>query len=90
MFFQIPDMEKIDTLTIQKMVLDELQEKYTQEQIQNPNEEIGQAVQAAGMKIAQELMYNKLVWFRISELYGKYYISMFYDNEYNHADGEDL
>ena len=35
-------------------------------------------------------MEKKVVWFMISEHYGKYYISMFYDNEYNHSDGEDL
>ena len=30
------------------------------------------------------------VWFMISDYYGKYYITMFYDNEYNRANGEDL
>lgn len=30
------------------------------------------------------------VWFMISELYGEYGIYMFYDNEYNRANGEDL
>ena len=33
---------------------------------------------------------KKLVWFIISEMEGKYYITMFYDNEYNHSTGEDL
>lgn len=33
---------------------------------------------------------NRCVWFLISELNGEYYISMFYDNEYNKANGEDL
>lgn len=33
---------------------------------------------------------KKIVWFRICKNYGKYYIAMFYDNEYNHANGEDL
>ena len=33
---------------------------------------------------------NKHVWFRIFESYGKYYITMFYDNKYNQANGEDL
>ena len=37
-----------------------------------------------------ELYTNKTVWFMISDLYGKYYITMFYDNEYNRANGEDL
>jgi hypothetical protein len=34
--------------------------------------------------------FNKIVWFMISEHYGKYFITMFYDNEYNRAKGEDL
>jgi hypothetical protein len=33
---------------------------------------------------------KKVVWFMISDHFGKYYITMFYDNEYNRADGEDL
>lgn len=33
----------------------------------------------------------KTVWFMISEdRYGKYYIVMYYDNEYNKANGEGL
>ena len=35
-------------------------------------------------------MSNKLVWFMIDEMYGDYYILLYYDNGYNHADGEDL
>lgn len=35
--------------------------------------------------------YMRPVWFKISEFgYNEYYIIMFYDNEYNRADGEDL
>lgn len=43
-------------------------------------------------RIAEESLksLNKAVWFMISERQGKYYISMFYDNEYNRANGEDL
>ena len=40
--------------------------------------------------ITFEIMEKKFVWFMISESYGQYYITMFYDNEYNHSDGEDL
>ena len=36
------------------------------------------------------LFSKRPVWFIISEQYGKYYITMFYDNEYNRANGEDL
>lgn len=35
-------------------------------------------------------MLMKPVWFRICESYGKYYIAMYYDNEYNRSHGEDL
>lgn len=37
-----------------------------------------------------ELLSKKKVWFMIDEVYGLYKILMFYDNEYNHANGEDL
>lgn len=33
---------------------------------------------------------NKLVWFMINENYGRYSISIFYENGYNMANGEDL
>ena len=39
---------------------------------------------------ADDDLRNRLVWFTISKLYGKYYITMFYDNEFNRAHGEDL
>ena len=42
------------------------------------------------MPIEWELMKKKFVWFMINEFYGMYNIAMFYDNEYNHSDGEDL
>ena len=33
---------------------------------------------------------KKSVWFMIGEHFGQYFISIFYDNEFNHSDGEDL
>lgn len=33
---------------------------------------------------------NRMVWFRIAEFRGEYYITMYYDNEHNMANGEDL
>ena len=39
---------------------------------------------------ADDDLTKRLVWFRISERYGKYYIAMYYDNEFNRAHGEDL
>ena len=63
----------------------------------NPTEEISTEIQKA--YITNKAMYdfqniltahNKSVWFMIAERFGKYYICMYYDNEYNKADGEDL
>ena len=33
---------------------------------------------------------NRTVWFTIGEVYGKYYISIFYENNKNESHGEDL
>ena len=37
-----------------------------------------------------EVVPKRLVWFIISRTYGRYYINLFYDNEYNRPNGEDL
>ena len=90
MFYQVPNMEKVDTLAFQKKVRNELLSKYTEAELKNPSEEISKEIQNTAIKIGMEMMFMKPVWFRICESYGEYYITMFYDNEYNHANGEDL
>ena len=90
LFYQVPNMEKVDTLALQKKVRNELLSKYTEAELKNPSEEITKEIQNTAMKIGMEMMFMKPVWFRICESYGEYYITMFYDNEYNHANGEDL
>lgn len=37
-----------------------------------------------------KVLEKKSVWFMIHEQYGRYKIIMYYDNEYNHSNGEDL
>ena len=90
LFYQVPDMEKVDTLAMQAQVKNELLQKYTSEQLENPTEEMNEEVQKIAMRIGMDMIFKKPVWFRICEHYGEYYITMFYDNEYNHANGEDL
>lgn len=90
LFYQVPNMEKADTLALQKKVLSELLSKYTEAELKNPSEEITKEIQNTAIKIGTELMLMKPVWFRICESYGKYYIAMYYDNEYNRSHGEDL
>ena len=90
LFYQNPDMEKVDTLALQNKIRGQLLKKYKPEQLENPTEEINQEAQAIAMSIGMDMIFKKPVWFRICEHYGKYFITIFYDNEYNHANGEDL
>lgn len=41
-------------------------------------------------KLLDESNSNKVVWFMINQLSGKYYLTIFYDNNYNRANGEEL
>lgn len=90
LFYQVPNMEKADTLALQKKVLSELLSKYTEAELKNPSEEISKEIANTAIKIGTEWMFMKPVWFKIARVNGEYYICMFYDNEYNHANGEDL
>lgn len=89
-FYQI---SQLDTVAIYNESKKSLLSKYTQEQLDNPTEEISAEIRIK--YITNKLMYdlatyNKFVWFMISERAGKYCICMYYDNEYNKANGEDL
>ncbi len=89
-FYQVPNMEKADTLALQEKVRNELLSKYTEAELKNPSEEITKEIANTTIKIGTEMMLMKPVWFRICESYGKYSIVMYYDNEYNRSHGEDL
>lgn len=88
-FYQLPTKE-LDSAVLKKELNDYLLKKYTQEQISNPTEEIRNDMMKEGLSYMLDKFAKKVVWFMISEFYGKYYITMFYDNEYNRANGEDL
>ncbi len=77
---------------IDAKVLDELSAKYTNEQLSNPTESINKEKEDLRYKYAKDLILKKSVWFTIGKgvEYGKYFIVMYYDNEYNMANGEDL
>lgn len=89
-FYQVPNMEKADTLALQEKVRNELLSKYTEAELKNPSEEITKEFANTTIKIGTELMLMKFVWFKIVRVNGKYFICMFYDNEYNRSHGEDL
>ena len=60
--------------------------QYTKEQLANPSEEL----RAEIVNFVTQYISKKAVWFMINERLGKYCITMYYDNEYNRANGEDL
>lgn len=79
-----------DSTSIQNKIQPILQSKYTEEQLKSPSEDILSEIKTLWTKYADEYIAKRHVWFMISEEYGKYRILMFYDNEYNHANGEEL
>lgn len=88
LFYQKPT--DIDTMAFINEARSRLADKYTAEQFENPTEEVAEDLQKVAFSMAIEMMTKKAVWFRICEYYGEYYITLFYDNEYNRAQGEDL
>lgn len=40
--------------------------------------------------VSNSMIEDNTVWFRIAEYYGEYYLTIYYDNEINKANGEDL
>ena len=60
--------------------------QYTKEQLAIPSEEL----RAEIVNFVTQYISKKAVWFMINERLGKYCITMYYDNEYNNANGEDL
>jgi len=87
-FYQLPAY--LDTIAFAKEIQDILLSKYTKEQLSNPTEELQTELAIKWSLYALEKYSKKAVWFMISEIFGKYYITMFYDNEYNRANGKDL
>ena len=88
-FYQQPQ-ELTDTVAMREKLLPLITAKFTPEQLENPTEDIQKELVSLSLEYMMELCSKKPVWFMISELYGKYYITMYYDNEYNRANGEDL
>ena len=64
--------------------------KYTVEQISNPTEEVQKDINETIATYMVDILLMRQVWFSISKFRGEYYITMFYDNKYNEANGEDL
>lgn len=88
LFYQ--QMTALDSTAVANNFKKIILEKYSEEELANPSKKIQDDVMQISMSYVMDIMTKKAVWFMISEYYGEYYISMFYDNEYNRANGEDL
>lgn len=88
LFYQNPVIT--DSLAIANDIKEIILQKYSEKELENPTDDVKTDITKMGLSYAMYLMSKKPVWFMISEFYGKYYITMFYDNEYNRANGEDL
>ena len=87
-FYQNPVIT--DSLAMSNELKEVFLQKYSEKDLENPTGDIKTEITKMTLSYAMDLMSKKPVWFMISEFYGKYYITMFYDNEYNRANGEDL
>lgn len=89
-FYQAPQWERGDTLAFQQHVREELLKVYTEQELGNPTDEIAKGIASRSFELTKEVIVKKSVWFRICAVNGQYSIAMYYDNEYNRANGEDL
>ncbi len=67
-----------------------LKDKYSEDELANLSKKSREEIEELIYDFLLEKSSKKSVWFMISEYYGKYGITMYYDNEYNRANGEDL
>lgn len=89
-YYQISEADK-DTTGFTQWAIEKVASKYTEEERQNLSEEEAQRFMIELlMDYIKEKVSHKSVWFMISERFGRYYINIFYDNELNAANGEDL
>lgn len=94
-YFQEIDINQIDTISLRNRFLEitdeaneSLKEKLNKEEINKFKQIINNSLGTELLKKC--LLLKRNVWFTIFENYGKFNIALFYDNEYNRANGEDL
>ncbi|MDE6490699.1 MAG: hypothetical protein K2L49_06020 [Muribaculaceae bacterium] len=82
--------QSLDSTITKEIIRNEALKKYTQQELENPTKEIQTNLSAMEFDYRIVACTKKTVWFKIERSYGEYYIVMYYDNEYNKANGEDL
>lgn len=83
-YLQLPT--DVDSVSFQEEILSILLSKYTEEEISETTVKVAWDI----LNYDLEKYSKNSVWFMIHQISGKYYINLFYDNEYNMPNGEDL
>ena len=87
-FYQIP--AGMDSTAIREKLQSYLSTKFTEEQLSNSTEETKSQISEATYNYLYDFFSKRPVWFMISNDGTDYNIIMYYDNEFNRANGEDL
>lgn len=85
-FYQIPDSEEF----VKNYLLVNMIQKYSLEELGRLHKERKEEIADELRKALLDACYKMPVWFMISGDKDEYRIVMYYDNEYNRANGEDL
>lgn len=89
-YYQVTE-DDMDTTIVQEWIFDIILEEYGEEKWEDMSESERQnASMSLALDYLLENISKKSVWFMISEQYGRFSINIYYDNEYNHSNGEDL
>ncbi|MBR1774116.1 MAG: hypothetical protein IJ759_01190 [Bacteroidales bacterium] len=92
-YYQVSPTD-FDSTAMVSYVQTEILAKYSAEELENADEELQRKIYDETLDLGLDYIIDKVshksVWFMITENYGKYSITMFYDNRLNKANGEDL
>lgn len=88
-FYQFSDEDGIDSAALKNMITDRLMRYEEDGRDDMTEDEVIKMVINLWDSFTKPIS-HKSVWFTISEYRGKYYIIIYYDNELNMANGEDL
>ena len=83
-----------DSAEVASYVQKEILSRYSVEELENADKELQRKIYNETVDLGMDYMLDKIshksVWFMINKTYGKYSITMYYDNRLNKANGEDL
>lgn len=89
-YFQVTEKD-MDSISAREFATERIMNRYSQEELEKMSEEDAQKlIINTSLEYLNERIAHKSVWFMINREYGDYYILMYYDNELNHSNGEDL